>query len=381
MDTKRTEREKGRAGRRPAPVVADREDLARQVEALLRADARPDALREGLADLLAAGRVQPADLPVVEHMLQGALEAPRAARRPLPEVAGTPRLSAEAGRPLPEATRRRLEDAFQRDLSGIRVHEGEKGAEVAASFGAEALASGRDIFVGQGRSASDVALMGHEVAHVAQGLKAVGLKPDDRAATGTDVERAPVDDAPKPPPPNGADAFVRAEMNGSRVVYLRADGKGIERSGGSRAWRNNNPGNIIRGDFSRSHGAIGADKRFAIFPDADTGFEAIVSLLRERYAELTLAQAIAKWAPPSENDTEGYKKIVERQTGLAATDVIGQMSDADLRKVAGAIKSHEGWIVGTEKEASAPATDAQGQGTSPRPRPRPAPAPDGGSGE
>jgi uncharacterized protein (TIGR02594 family) len=156
-------------------VELGREDLARKVEALLQADARPEAVREGLARLYRQGDLDHRDLTVVESLLEG-MSAPGAALAPLETTASARRLSDDAGRPLPTGVRERLEGVFQRDLSSIRVHDGEAGAEVAAGYGAQALASGRDIYVGVGQSAGDAALMGHEVAHSVQGLAAVGLQ-------------------------------------------------------------------------------------------------------------------------------------------------------------------------------------------------------------
>ena len=53
-------------------------------------------------------------------------------------------------------------------------------------------------------------------------------------------------------------------------VYIRGPGGHVEeRSGGTRAWRNNNPGNIEGSNFANTHGAIGGDGRFAIFPSQE----------------------------------------------------------------------------------------------------------------
>lgn len=95
---------------------------------------------------------------------------------------------------------------------------------------------------------------------------------------------------------------------------------------GSRATRNNNPGNIEWGEFARRHGATRIEEipvgyvskpRFAYFPDAESGFRA----MRERlttgmYKGLTVREAISKWAPPSENDTEAYIGYVCRKAGV-----------------------------------------------------------------
>ncbi|NJR44139.1 hypothetical protein HC761_01425 [bacterium] len=74
------------------------------------------------------------------------------------------------------------------------------------------------------------------------------------------------------------------------------------RSGGSLAWRNNNPGNIRYGDFARRNGAVGEGPGgFAIFPDRATGERAITTLLQgSSYRNLSILNAISRYAPPSE---------------------------------------------------------------------------------
>lgn len=85
---------------------------------------------------------------------------------------------------------------------------------------------------------------------------------------------------------------------------------------GSRANRNNNPGNIEFGEFAIAHGATGSDGRFAIFPDAATGFAALTALLVNFYKGLTLPQFVEKYAPSSENDTGAYVQNLSSWTGL-----------------------------------------------------------------
>jgi hypothetical protein len=90
----------------------------------------------------------------------------------------------------------------------------------------------------------------------------------------------------------------------------------------SRCRRNNNPGNIEYGKFSIAHGATGGDPRFAIFPTADEGFACLAALLKTGYVGLTLAQAIAKWAPDTENNTAEYVANVCLWTGLTPETVV-----------------------------------------------------------
>lgn len=91
---------------------------------------------------------------------------------------------------------------------------------------------------------------------------------------------------------------------------------------GTRPNRNNNPGDIEAGKFSAAHGATGSDGRFAIFPDADSGFAAMRALLTIAYLGLTVEQALNKWAPPVENQTNIYIDHVCEWTGMQPTDVL-----------------------------------------------------------
>jgi hypothetical protein len=76
---------------------------------------------------------------------------------------------------------------------------------------------------------------------------------------------------------------------------------------GSRAQRNNNPGNLCSGEFTTLHGATGSDSRFAIFPTAVAGFACLSALLTSpAYIGLNLSKALNKYAPPVENATNSY---------------------------------------------------------------------------
>jgi hypothetical protein len=137
------------------------------------------------------------------------------------------------------------------------------------------------------------------------------------------------------------------------VVY-----DGDVRSGGSRAWRNNNPGNMEAGSFANSHGAIGTDGRMAIFPDAETGRKALASLLSgDTYAGLTIAEALEKYAPAIENDVEAYVEAITKQTGLSEDTVLGDMSSDELGSVMNAIQTHEGWSEGEVYDGGADSPD------------------------
>lgn len=141
---------------------------------------------------------------------------------------------------------------------------------------------------------------------------------------------------------------VSASESGRDVVYEMSDGTRIKKSGGTRAWRNSNPGNIRYSRFAQNVGAIGQAGGFAVFPDEATGMYAIEALLRtDSYNKLTVAGAITRYAPPVENDTAAYHRSIEKLTGLSINKMMQTLTPAELTSVANAIKQIEGWKTGT----------------------------------
>ncbi|HBP27059.1 MAG TPA: hypothetical protein DD611_03725, partial [Alphaproteobacteria bacterium] len=144
-----------------------------------------------------------------------------------------------------------------------------------------------------------------------------------------------------------AQEYTSAAASGRDVVYTTADGRRVRRTGGTRAWRNLNPGNIRYSEFSRKAGAIGQAGGFAVFPDEETGTRAVSSLLRGKsYNNLTIARAITRYAPPSENNTAAYHRRIQQITGLNINRRISDLSDSELSRVVDAIRAIEGWEAG-----------------------------------
>ena len=182
---------------------------------------------------------------------------------------------------------------------------------------------------------------------------ALNATDDHRANSSPDLAVTPPGDAPdlpSPPPERTATTFVRARKHAHKaVIYFDDQGRELIRQGGTRSWRNNNPGNIRRGSFAEVNGAIGDDGAFAIFAHERAGFDAIVSLLRTRvYRELSLAQAINRYAPPIENETSAYLRFVVRETEIAADTVLKGLKGGEIRRIARAIRKMEGWRAGDE---------------------------------
>ncbi|MBI5344503.1 MAG: hypothetical protein HZB83_04075 [Deltaproteobacteria bacterium] len=141
---------------------------------------------------------------------------------------------------------------------------------------------------------------------------------------------------------------AKSDMKGMTVVYS-GDSSVLVKKNGTLAWRNSNPGNIKCGSFTKSQGAIGCNKGFAIFPDADTGRKAQNALLKiAKYQNKTVDEAMKSYAPPTENDTERYIQYITKKTGLSRSKKLGDMNPQEFDKFAGAIRRYEDMTHGTE---------------------------------
>jgi hypothetical protein len=149
---------------------------------------------------------------------------------------------------------------------------------------------------------------------------------------------------------------------GFNVVEL-ADGS-VEKRIGARNWRNNNPGNIEYGAFSIKNGAIGSDGRFAIFPTYEAGRKAKENLLftASGYKGMNIAQAINRYAPPSENNTNSYISSVTSAIGVPANTLLSDLSSDQRRVMLNAMEKVEGFKQGKvekQREATKPSQSGQ----------------------
>lgn len=111
-----------------------------------------------------------------------------------------------------------------------------------------------------------------------------------------------------------------------------------------RGIRNNNPGNIewIEAPAKRWRGMVRADGRYGVFDTAANGVRAIGGELRASIRKgQTLAQAIAEWAPPTENNTDAYQRAVSSETGILPDT---KLAAHHLAAVATAIIKHENGV-------------------------------------
>lgn len=159
------------------------------------------------------------------------------------------------------------------------------------------------------------------------------------AATGTPVSAKPA-------------VAVVAAGPGFTTVQT-ADGTNQRREG-ARNWRNNNPGNIEYGQFSQRMGAIGSDGRFAVFPTLEMGTRAKEELLfgdQSVYKNLSIANAISRYAPPSENNTQAYIAAITSALGVSDSTMLAQLSLSDRSKFLETISRVEGFKEGTVLQA------------------------------
>ena len=85
-----------------------------------------------------------------------------------------------------------------------------------------------------------------------------------------------------------------------------------------RGLRNRNPGNIRRSAVRYKGETESDDAAFKTFASTAWGYRAMFVLLhtyRVRHRIATLRGMIARWAPPSENDTGAYLRTVVRRSG------------------------------------------------------------------
>jgi len=134
--------------------------------------------------------------------------------------------------------------------------------------------------------------------------------------------------------------------------------KGIgNKIGGSISWRHNNPGNIKFGGFARKYGAIQGQSatdggHFAIFPDIETGRQAMQDLLQgPTYSDLTLEQAMRRWSG------NGYGAEVWNKA--YATNTMDTITGPQFDNLMEAMIKREGWKEGTMLGSVSTSTSAR----------------------
>jgi hypothetical protein len=168
--------------------------------------------------------------------------------------------------------------------------------------------------------------------------------------------------APSASAPSGAAVTGSTTDSNKKITGIVETGPGFiivetedgqkQRRVGTRNWRNNNPGNLEFGQFAKAKGAIGSDGRFAVFPTLEIGQQAKQDLVfGKNYINLSIADAISKYAPPTENKTTNYINQVLQATGASSTTVLSELTDTQRKSMLQAIDRVEGFKVGKISQA------------------------------
>lgn len=148
--------------------------------------------------------------------------------------------------------------------------------------------------------------------------------------------------------------YIRAEAKNGKIYYNDENGKIEIRSDGSRAWRNNNPGNT-----KGAQGAIGRDGgHFDIFPDHETGRKAKKNIVMNKYGNYNSIREMLKgkfdgkgkfikgsaYAPESDkNNPDEYADQIKEWTGLDVDNKkINSLTEEEKEKLLNAIARKEG---------------------------------------
>lgn len=138
--------------------------------------------------------------------------------------------------------------------------------------------------------------------------------------------------------------YIKAEPGpGNSVIYTDIDGKQWKFEGGTRPWRNQNPGNLVPGKVSKRNGAIGAAGGFAVFPDYATGHQALIDSLQNVHGNKDIPSLMEVYAPRKENRTDRYIAFIRKITGVRGNKKIRDFSPSEFEKLWQAIEKMEGW--------------------------------------
>lgn len=133
------------------------------------------------------------------------------------------------------------------------------------------------------------------------------------------------------------------------LLAVQNDGKYQLKTGGTIAWRFNNPGKIANGDFSRSYGSLGSDGKTAIFNSYQSGRKALYVLLfnNTTYQDLTIEQGFNKFAQETDgyNPTRYGQRIAEA-ISMPTSTLIGKIPREKRELVLDQIEKLEQSLVG-----------------------------------
>ena len=124
----------------------------------------------------------------------------------------------------------------------------------------------------------------------------------------------------------------------------------------SRGLKNKNPGNIRRSTVCYRGEATSSDKAFKAFESMAWGYRAMFVVLhtyRVRYGLSTIRAMIERYAPRSENDTDGYVEFVARHSGMDEKCELDTLSREHMVGIVAAMSCMENGKSAATKEVEA----------------------------
>ena len=109
-----------------------------------------------------------------------------------------------------------------------------------------------------------------------------------------------------------------------------------------RGIRNNNPGNIRKGNDWQGERSRQTDREFEQFSTPEYGIRALAKILlayERKHGLNTVRTLITRWAPPNENNTDAYANAVAGSLGVDADTPINVAEH--LQGLVSAIIRHE----------------------------------------
>jgi len=184
-------------------------------------------------------------------------------------------------------------------------------------------------------------------------------------------------------------AKIGARYEGTKRIYQLASGDEEVRTGGTVAWRNNNPGNLkfiyngsadktAKTSRSKEKALADAQKRYkgvialdqwgnAIFESMEAGAAAKAQLLKKSFGNKTYQQMLRKYAVDDysgKTNYAGYEKIIAKNAKSRGVNLegktINQMTEAEFNALAIGMIEAEGVKSGKIERVSKAAEKAQG---------------------
>ncbi|HLD16605.1 MAG TPA: hypothetical protein VJB02_02705 [Coxiellaceae bacterium] len=146
--------------------------------------------------------------------------------------------------------------------------------------------------------------------------------------------------------------FVKGEagLNHS-IIYTDNTERYFRYSGGTWAWRDHNPGNLVPGSVSARHNQIGSTGKFAIFPDYKNGHSALLDCLKTTYKNASINYLVSKFAPAKDgNNVKIYRKFLHDRTGVKDDKKVKDFTASEFDKLWHAIEAMEGYKEGIVTE-------------------------------